>query len=906
MPELPPYMAFEPQAQSLDGEWSFTTDPHDRGEREAWYERTSGFGRAVDVPRAWQLYGRDLLDYTGAAWYHRELELPAGWAERALRLVFGASDYLTRAWVNGTLVGEHEGGFTPFAFDITGAVRPGRTNHVVVRVYDPRDHGEVPHGLQGSHFTRVSGIWQSVRLEARPAVHLADVLMRAHLNPDRVEVRAMLSAPADGQVVRAIAYDPKGREVARAEVADPTLDVMLSLAIPECHRWHPDDPYLYTVQVEVAGATDADRDVETRHVGVREVMAIDGRLFLNGQPLFLRGAVDHGYWPGALYAPPDDDEIQRELRLAKEAGVNVIRKHGKVEDPRWLDWCDRLGMLIWAEIPSCDRWTHQARRRFRNEMLAVVRRDLHRPCVMAWTLYHAGRGLEDAGEHLQPWLRQLHDDVYTLDPTRPICTNAGGSSMRTDLIDEHHRFVLPEEAKQWAAVMGDVPAYGAPRLASEFGLWGLPALGADAPDEGALDERWWIAATGPAHGDEAKWPRTAEINFERYKLAAVFEDLDNLAKLTQRRLTRGVKGLVEELRRRPAFAGYVGRAFTDTEWEASGWLDYQRRPKLGFEEWASFNGPIAVLADLPRRNFWAGEEVEVAFHVSNHAKNPLPGTLVWGIDGADCDGEIEVEAPAFATSAAGKVTITMPSFGRSQATRLVVKLVSKGWEVVSNSFEITVSPPEAGRADGRTIAVSQLTDDLQDRLRAQGLTLVDAWEPGMMFLTGSLGPDVQAALERGANVVFLAEHGARTPDTGFLSFRELPHTTSWERSASIHYIQWDLFPNLPLNTIMGWEMEDLYPQHVMPMDSYGSGMRRFVSNQAEDDPANILAGYFEGWLGAFASSMLLQPLRHGHLITTTLRLGTQYGHHPIATQLLNRLLTEVHLFEPRTVYQLET
>lgn len=892
----------------LDGEWSFTTDPQDRGEREAWYERTSGFGRTVDVPNAWQLYGRDLLDYTGAAWYHREFEIPAAWDGRVIRLAFGASDYLTRAWFNGQLVGEHEGGYTPFAFDVSAHAKPGDENHVVVRVYDPRDHGEVPHGMQGSHFTRVSGIWQPVKLEARPAVFLAEVDVRAHLSPDRVEIRVALSAPADGHMVRAIVTDAGGREVATAEDAGFGLETKLKLAIPECHRWHPDDPYLYTCRVEVMHGDDATtHDEITRMVGIREVTPIDGRLFLNGQPLNMRGVIDHGYWPGTLYAPPDDEAIQRELRLAKEAGVNVIRKHGKVEDPRWLDWCDRLGMLVWAEIPACDRWTHQARRRFRADMNAVIRRDMHRPCIVAWTLYHGGRGLEDAGDSMQPWLRQLHDEAYTLDPTRPICTSAGASSMRTDVIDEHHRYVLPEEARLWStAVTGEVPAYGAPRLVSEFGLWGLPALGQDAPSEGEPDERWWIATAGPAHGEESKWPKTAEINFERYKLAAVFEDLDNLAKLTQRRLTRGVKGVIEELRRRPVFAGYIARSFSDTEWEASGWLDYQRRPKLGFEEWANFNGPIAVLVDLPRRNLWVGETVEATFYVSNHTKNAMDGSLVWGIDGVDCDGEIPVKVPAHSTVAVGKVQLTTPAVSRSQATRLVGKLTSGGWDIVSNAFEITLSPVEAGRADGKAIAASDLSEDLLDRLRAQGFTIAEAWEPGLMLLTGSLGPAVQDALELGANVIFLAENGARTPDTGFLSFRELPHASSWERSASIHYVQWDLFPNLPLNTIMGWEMEDLYPQHVLPMGAYGTGVRRFTSNQAEDDPANILAGYFEGWLGQFSASMLLQPSQHGQLITTTLRLGTQYGSHPIATQLLNRLLTEAHLFEPRTVYQLET
>jgi hypothetical protein len=284
----------------------------------------------------------------------------------------------------------------------------------------------------------------------------------------------------------------------------------------------------------------------------------------------------------------------------------------------------------------------------------------------------------------------------------------------------------------------------------------------------------------------------------------------------------------------------------------------------------------------------------------------MDGQLIWGLDGLDCDGEIEVKVPAHATLAVGKVIITMPPVGRSMPTRLIGKLRSGGWDIVSNAFEITVSPTEAGRAEGKTIAASDLPEDLLGRLRAQGFAITDAWEPGQILLTGSLGPAVQGALELGANVVFLAENGGKTPDTGFLSFRELPNASSWERNASIHYVQWDLFPNLPLNTIMGWEMEDLYPHHVMPMGVYGHGVRRFTSNQSEDDPANILAGYFEGWLGQFSASMLLQPSRHGHLITTTLRLGPQYGRHPIATQLLNRLLTEAHLFEPRTVYQLET
>lgn len=897
-------MTDQPRTLSLDGLWSFTTDPYERGEREAWFDRTSGFGREVEVPSAWQLYGRDLHDYTGAAWYHRELELPIGWQGRHLQLVVGASDYLTRVWLNGTYVGEHEGGYSPFALDLTAAARLGHTNHLVVRVYDPQDFGEVPHGSQGSHFTRVSGIWQGVKLVARAPVHLARVTPSAHLDPDRVEVRAALNDEAASLTLRARLLDARGQEVAVASLAEVGVEGKLVLEVPNCHRWHPEDPYMYTLETALWDPAACEVVDAVEHpIGVRGIAAIDGRLFLNGQPLFLRGAVDHGYWPEGLYTPPSDEEIQRELRLAKEAGLNVIRKHGKLEDPRWLDWCDRLGMLVWAELPACDRWTHAARRRFRHQLQEALRRDMHRPSVIAWSLYHASRGLEEAGEHLQPWLRQLHDEAAKLDPTRPVCTHAGGTSMRTDMLDEHHRYVLPEESRQWThSLNGDVPAAGAPRIVSEFGLWGLPAV----PSEEAEAEAWRQSPAAAGAQDEARWPGNAEASFERYKLAAVFETLDNLAKLTQRRLTRGLKGLIEELRRRPAFAGYVGRSLVDAEWEASGLLDVRRRPKLGFEEWALFNGPIAVLAEVPRRNVWSGEALDVQFFLSNHTRQALSGTLMWGIDGADCDGELEVSIPPYTTGPVGRATIEAPSFGRPHATRLSVRVMSMGWELASNSFELTVSPRSAGQVPGSRVACGDVSDALRVALSAQGFDVAEAWEPGLTLVTESLSAPVWDALEHGANVLFLAERGARTPETGFLSFRELPQANAWERSTSVHYIQWDLFPQLPLNTIMGWEMEDLYPLHVLPMGPYRVGARRLTSNQVTTDPANILAGYFEGWLGGFSASLLLQPQRQGHLLTTTLRLASQYGRHPMATLLLNRLLTEAHLFEPRTVYQLET
>lgn len=892
---------------TLDGTWSFTTDPDERGEADAWYQRTSGFGREVAVPAAWQSYGRDLQDYTGVAWYYRCLRVPPEWQGQSVALVFGASDYLTRVWLNGVFLGEHEGGFTPFEFVLGEGFEWDNESHLVVRVYDPQDCSEVPHGAQGAHFSRVSGLWQSVHLEARQATHLAMVTHRAHTDPDSIETHMVLNTPANNLAVTVEICDASGILVAEIDSVPIDFETHCRIDIPACKRWHPDDPHLYSVGVKLITLPEGGVvDQIVKRIGVRSVEAIDGRLLLNGQPLSLRGTIDCGYWPETLYNPPDNDEIQRELRLAKEAGFNLIRKHGKIEDPRWLDCCDRIGMLVWSEMPACDRWTSQARRRFRQQMLAVMQRDMHRPSIIAWSLYHARRGLDGAGEHLQPWLRQLYSEAHAVDPTRPVCTHAGGSSMRTDLLDEHHRYVLPEESRQWThSLNGDVPAAGAPRLVSEFGLWGLPAMG----------ERWfssssespaWMFSAGLAHQNEAKWPHRAEVNFERYKLAAVFEDLDNLAKLTQRRLVRGIKGLIEDLRRRSAFAGYVCKTFSDTEWEATGCIDHLRRPKLGFEEWTTFNGPIALIAEFDARNLWAQDSVTAKIYVSNHTRHALKGTLCWGLDGFDCDGEFEIEVAPFASAQVGAVPFDVPLPSRPVATRFVVRLLSAGWEVASNHFELTLTPRDATLVPEQTIACGEVRDELRSRLALAGFQIESEWRPGLTMLTESLNEDVTAALDRGAHVILLAEWGPRNAEMGFLSFRELPPLDTWERCASFHYIQWDLFPQLPLNTIMGWEMQDLYPHYVLPMGTYTAGGRALISNQSSTDPANVLAGYFEGWLGNFGASVLLQSQRRGKVLTTTLRLGTQYGVQPIGTLLLNRLLTENRLFEARTVYELET
>lgn len=405
-------------------------------------------------------------------WYRRTFSVPPEWAgggERVL-LHFGAVDHEATVWVNGRELGTHAGGFDAFSFDVTAALLPGGDQEVVVGVFDPTDAGGQPVGKQrrrpgGIWYTAASGIWQTVWLEPVPPVHLAELQLGSDARAGALRVRAdVAGAPAGGLTldveVRADgAPVAKARGEARAELRIP---------VPAPRLWSPDDPFLYGLRVRLL---DGERplDAVDGYAGLRSIEVEGGRLLLNGQSVFALGPLDQGYWPDGVLTAPSDEALRSDLEQARALGFNAVRKHVKVEPERWYWWADRLGLLVWQDMPSPPAGREpdvQDRDRFLTELRRLVEGRRNHPSVVAWVVFNEGWG------QFEP--ERVAALVRAWDPDRIVDASSGSNLPGVggeggDVLDDH-TYVGPGSP---------APGPGDARIAAvgEFGGLGLRVPG---------------------------------------------------------------------------------------------------------------------------------------------------------------------------------------------------------------------------------------------------------------------------------------------------------------------------------------------------------------------------------------------------------------------------------------------
>ncbi|HZB96322.1 MAG TPA: glycoside hydrolase family 2 TIM barrel-domain containing protein, partial [Herpetosiphonaceae bacterium] len=385
----------------LCGTWQFAYDDDDAGLGENWVDRPEVFDRTITVPFPPESRASGIGDpaFHPVVWYRRTFRLEPEDRRQQLLLHCGAVDYRAMVWVNGHLVTEHEGGHTPFSADITAALRDGAEEHVVViRAEDQPTDLAQPRGKQFWEPTprriwyhRTTGIWQPVWLEPVAPVHIADVrwtpdldrgrlglqvrLNRAPRNPLKLRVRLSLpdTSLADdtytverAEVVRDIALEPGGLTMSRERIL-----------------WSPRYPNLIDAELTLL---DGDRVVDQvlSYAGLRSVGFANGRFLLNGRPYYLRLVLEQGYWPESHLAAPSVEALRHEVELTKALGFNGVRIHQKVEDPRFLYWCDRLGLLVWGEMANAFVFSPTAVERLAREWMEVVRRDYSHPCIVTW------------------------------------------------------------------------------------------------------------------------------------------------------------------------------------------------------------------------------------------------------------------------------------------------------------------------------------------------------------------------------------------------------------------------------------------------------------------------------------------------------------------------------------------
>ena len=445
---------------ALDGRWQFAYDDADEGLKEGWHRTEKALPLLINVPYCYQCEASGLGgdEIHPIIWYRRSFTVPEKMKGQRILLRFGAVDYECAVYVNGEWVGGHTGGYLPFALDITHALRDGG-NDLCVRVMDrpdvsqPRGKQYWQRGLMGCWYTPVSGIWQSVYLEAVGSV----AITRLHVTPDIDRHMAAVSVALDDipqiplrimleiRPMPGIGEDEPGNEagqilettVSRRESVIP-IDMRQASGINGLRLWSPREPNLYTLTATILSNGQVIDCVHT-YFGMRKVEVRDGMVLLNNHPLYQRLVLDQGYWPESLLTPPGAEAIKADIHWIKAFGYNGARKHQKIEDPRFYYWSDRLGLLVWGELPGTYAFTPDSVRALTETMKGFIDRDFNHPCIITWVPLNESWGVESI--YTQPGQQAFAKALYHLckaaDGTRLVSGNDGWEQVTTDIYALH-------------------------------------------------------------------------------------------------------------------------------------------------------------------------------------------------------------------------------------------------------------------------------------------------------------------------------------------------------------------------------------------------------------------------------------------------------------------------------------
>jgi len=432
-------------------------------------------------------------------WYRRSFRVPAEWKDQRVWLRFDAVDWDATVWVNGTEIGRHTGGYDPFGFDVTGALKPGVEQDVVVAVWDPSDGGSQPRGKQvlkprSIWYTPSTGIWQTAWLEPLPKVAIDRIKIVPDADKGTLTVEASTTAPAAGYLLNVSVSD----EIASVATGEGAVDKPLTVAIPRKRLWSPRQPFLYNLKITLL-QRGAPVDQVSSYAGLRKISVGPGadgaaRLLLNNEPLFQFGFLDQGFWPDGLHSAPTDEAIRFDIASTLGFGMNLARKHIKIEPERWYYWADKLGLLVWQDMPSGKNDTPEARANFAREWQRIIDARYNHPSIVMWVPINEGWGQPD-----QAGTRDLANWTARYDPTRLVNNASGWTDAGAGHVSDIHRYPGPS-----------MPALGTARAAvlGEFGGLGLPVRGHTWQDE----KNWgYVSFRNPGELEKAYGDRIAEL-----------------------------------------------------------------------------------------------------------------------------------------------------------------------------------------------------------------------------------------------------------------------------------------------------------------------------------------------------------------------------------------------------------
>ena len=571
----------------LCGDWGFAHDDDDQGISERWFEQDRPFTRTIKVPfpPECRLSGIHDTGFHPVVWYRRVVGLSAQERGDRLLLHFGAVDYRAMVWVNGHLVCTHEGGQTPFSAEITAYLLDGAEQVITLRAEDdPRDLQQ-PRGKQYWEpdpayiwYHRTTGIWQPVWLEPLPPVAIVEIRWTPDLDRFGVGLTLRFDRPVPQGwrlCVRLLGGRPRqllledvclitDSELRRAflfDISDAAVRRRRSLI------WSAENPNLIEAEIDVLDGAGRSVDTVLSYFGLRRIELADGYFILNGIPTFLRLVLAQNYWPESHLAAPSAEALRREVELAKELGFNGIRIHQKVEDPRFLYWCDRLGLLVWGETANAYVYSERAAEMLTREWMAVLKRDYSHPSIVTWVPLNESWGVPDLdrSEQQRNFVRALYALTRALDPTRPVIGNDGWQHAAGDILGIHDYAPEPEALRERYVnrqaierTFREVRPHHHPLLGEGFNLGRQPIV---VSEYGGL-------SFNPGEGEE--WFGYGQFSTAQ-ELLARYEALTN--------------ALLEST----ALAGYCYTQLTDTEQESNGLLTADRKPKFDVDRLRAIN-----------------------------------------------------------------------------------------------------------------------------------------------------------------------------------------------------------------------------------------------------------------------------------------------------------------------------
>ena len=562
-PEYPRPQFERAEWVNLNGTWTYTFDFGLSGLAQG-YPSSEGFDGKITVPFCpeSQLSGVGYKDFIPSMWYQRRIEIPAAWAGKRTILHFGAVDHHCTLYIDGKLVGRHWGGTVSFDFDITRYVQPGRSANLVLRVEDDVRSADQPAGKQSARFasyscmyTRTTGIWQTVWMEAVAPCGLKSVYVKPDLDGARFVVEPRFYALERGMKLRATLTDGGSKPVSVVTVAaSDGASLVLDIPAKRVRSWSPQDPFLYDLKFEVLDASGAVTDCVKSYAGLRKIHIEGNRIYLNNKPLYLRMVLDQGFYPDGIWTAPSDEALKADIERSMAVGFNAARLHQKVFEERFHYWADKLGYLTWGEASSWgfDVNREEGPRNFISEWEEIVVRDRNHPSIIAWTPFNESWGRDKDVERARVHDRMVAD-VYRITHAldyRPVNDVSGGYHVVTDIWSYHNYEQDAARLKEKQTLKGDgtVPTFDPLR---ECAYTGQPYI---------LDEyggiKWVIEQYSSITWGYGKGPESLDELYTRLEA-----------------LTDMILGL-------DYVSGYCYTQLTDVEQEQNGIYTYDRREKF--------------------------------------------------------------------------------------------------------------------------------------------------------------------------------------------------------------------------------------------------------------------------------------------------------------------------------------